>query len=298
MIHYLLIAGIAFLSESIDSSLGMGYGTLLTPILILMGYEPLEIVPLILFSEFITGLLAARLHHKKGNVNLQRGSIEFKTAVILTICSILGTVVASFLAFSLNAKLIKIYIAILLLAIGFASFFTIKKKYKFSLNKVLGLALLASFNKGISGGGYGPLVTGGQMLSGIDSKSAIGITSLAEGFTCLIGVVTYIYLNGFNFNYYLGLTLLSGALLSIPVSVNIISIIKENILKNILSIAIIALGLFNIFTIIDPLTIIIKYPFILLLLLLIFSLVIIKIYRESKTNLGETTILKEIRKAE
>src|SRR5690554_2897267 len=153
---YLLITGIAFLSESIDSSLGMGYGTLLTPILILMGYEPLEIVPLVLFSEFITGLLAALMHHKKGNVNFQKNSIELKIASILTTCSILGTVAASYLAITLNKEIIKLYIAILLIIIGFSSFIGFRRKHKFSWKKVFGLGLLASFNKGISGGAYGP----------------------------------------------------------------------------------------------------------------------------------------------
>lgn len=295
---YLLVTGIAFLSESIDSSLGMGYGTLLTPILILMGYEPLEIVPLILFSEFITGLLAARMHHKKGNVNFQTGSMEFKTATILTVCSILGTVFASYLAISLNKEIIKLYIAILLIFIGFTSFITFRKQYQFTWKKVFALGILASFNKGISGGGYGPLVTGGQLLSGINSKSAVGITSLSEGFTCLVGVISYLYLNGFKFNYPLGLALLIGALLSIPVSVNVIAIIKENILKIILSIAIITLGFFNIFTIVDPLTIITKHPYIILVLLIISSLIIIKLYKEGKNAFEKGPLLKEIRKVE
>ena len=115
---YLLITGSFLLSESIDSLSGMGYGTLLTPILILMGYEPLEIVPLILFSELSPDSLAAAMHHKKGNVNFQKDSIEFKTAAILTACSILGTVAASYLAITLNKEIVKLYIAILLIVIG------------------------------------------------------------------------------------------------------------------------------------------------------------------------------------
>lgn len=295
---YLLITVIAFLSESIDSTLGMGYGTLLTPILILMGYEPVEIVPLILFSEFITGLLAARMHHKKGNVNFQIGSTEFKTAAILTACSIVGTVAASFLVISLKKEIIKLYIAILFIFIGFTSFMTFRKKYTFTWTKVLGLGLLASFNKGISGGGYGPLVVGGQLLSGINGKSAVGITSLSEGFTCLVGVISYLFLNGFNLNYPLAFALLTGALLSIPVSVNLIAIIKENILKIILSIAIITLGFFNIFTIVDPLTIVTKYPYIILFIFLISVLVIIKLYKEIKSTFDKSSILKEMQKIE
>lgn len=301
MIKYFLIAFIAFFCESIDSSLGMGYGTILTPVLLLMGYKPLEIVPLILFSEFITGIIAATLHHKKGNVNLEFGGKEFKIAFLLTISSIFGTITATYLAFSLSENIIKVYIAILLIIIGISSIITLKKKIKFSWNKILALGLLASFNKGISGGGYGPVVTGGQMLSGIDSKSAIGITSLSEGFTCLIGILSFIYLNGLNFNFSLGIALLCGSVLSIPISVRIISIIKEKTLRTCLSITIIILGLVSVFTIINPLPIITQYASILLLLLLVFlSIILTKLWNKKDRDqvIESSEILSEIRKAE
>ncbi len=59
----------------------------------------------------------------------------------------------------------------------------------------MAVSFVASFNKGISGGGYGPLVMGGQMLSGVDAKSAVGITAFAEAITCLVGFLVYL-LNG------------------------------------------------------------------------------------------------------
>lgn len=65
------IAVIAFFAEYIDSSLGMGYGTILTPILLLMNFQPLEVIPAALLSEFITGLVAGFTHHKIGNVNFK-----------------------------------------------------------------------------------------------------------------------------------------------------------------------------------------------------------------------------------
>jgi hypothetical protein len=43
---------------------------------------------------------------------------------------------------------------------------------------LLGLGLLGSFNKGLSGGGYGPLLTIGQILSGVNAKSAVVVGDL------------------------------------------------------------------------------------------------------------------------
>lgn len=70
----LLIVFIIFFSffcEYIDSTLGMGFGTTLTPVLLVFGFAPLQIVPVVLLSELITGILAAIFHHRAGNVNLK-----------------------------------------------------------------------------------------------------------------------------------------------------------------------------------------------------------------------------------
>lgn len=60
----------ALACEYLDSSLGMGYGTTLTPLLLLLGFEPLAIVPAVLLSELVTGLAAGIMHHRDGNIDL------------------------------------------------------------------------------------------------------------------------------------------------------------------------------------------------------------------------------------
>ena len=77
MMQFLLLP-LAFICEFFDSTLGMGYGTTLAPLLLLMGYEPLQVVPALLFSEFVTGITAAHFHHNTGNVDFGRGT-EDKT---------------------------------------------------------------------------------------------------------------------------------------------------------------------------------------------------------------------------
>jgi len=168
---------IAFVSEYVDSTLGMGYGTTLTPVLLLMGFEPLQIVPIVLVSEAITGATAAATHFKIGNVNFNLNDRPIRIAAILSACSIVGTVVAVFLAVSIPTFYIKLYIGVLVLVMGLFILLKRPNKDGFAWKKIVGLGLLASFNKGVSGGGYGPVVTSGQILSGVDEKSSIGITS-------------------------------------------------------------------------------------------------------------------------
>ena len=95
-----LVMLVSFLGEYIDSSLGMGYGTTLTPILLLLGFEPLQVVPAVLVSERVsaTGLAAAAFHHGYGNVQLRRGSRDLNVALVLGGIGLLGSVVAALVA--------------------------------------------------------------------------------------------------------------------------------------------------------------------------------------------------------
>ncbi|MBY9004074.1 MAG: hypothetical protein KGD73_08900 [Candidatus Lokiarchaeota archaeon] len=54
-----------------------------------------------------------------------------------------------------------------------------------------GFSALAGFNKGIGGGGYGPIVTIGQIISGVYEKSATAIVSFAESLVSLVGIFTF-----------------------------------------------------------------------------------------------------------
>jgi uncharacterized membrane protein YfcA len=239
-----LIVVLAFICEYIDSSLGMGYGTTLTPVLLLMGYNPLQIVPCVLLSELITGLSGAFFHHRFKNAHFKFGTIDLKIALVMAGCSILGTLAAVYVALNLPKFYIKLYIGILVFAMGALILATLKRKFRFSWKKISSLGIVAAFNKGISGGGYGPLVTSGQILSGVESKHAIGITSLAEGLTCFVGVVTYLIFTNHIVDWSLSPSLIIGAILSVPVATYTVKKIKSGYLRLIVGIATLLLGLF------------------------------------------------------
>jgi uncharacterized membrane protein YfcA len=112
------IVVLAFVCELIDSTLGMGYGTTLTPIMLVLGYEPLQIVPAVLCSESITGVLAGVLHQEYGNVDLRPGSRDNKVCLLLTVCSLGGVLISTILAINLPSWIVKLYIGILVLSLG------------------------------------------------------------------------------------------------------------------------------------------------------------------------------------
>ena len=263
----IIIVFIAFWCEYMDSTLGMGYGTTLTPVLLLFGFSPLQIVPAILLSELVTGLLAGFFHHREGNVNFKPETTNFslimnqlkslgyvesfkrgvplhlKVALLLAICSILGTVVAVLIAVNISKFWLTLYIGCLVLSMGFVILLTLNKNYGFSWKKIVSLGLIASFNKGMSGGGYGPVVTGGQILSGVEAKSAIGITSLAEGMTCIVGVITYLLVAQKTIDWRLAPVIIAGAVCSVPFTAKTVKKINTKYLNTAIGILTVILGI-------------------------------------------------------
>ncbi len=301
----IIVMIIAFLCEFMDSSLGMGYGTTLTPVLLLMGYEAAFIVPAVLMSEFVTGLVSAAFHawfknmtlgqnkqlntrvdtsakpmipHTStnpqyasagGTSKLQKQSLkerineltpDTKVIFILIIFGIFGTLISSiitaFYSYDANFKFgIKLYIGVMVLAMGILILALRRKQLKFSFKRIISIGAVAGFNKGISGGGYGPLTVSGQILSGREGKNAIATTSLSEGVICFVGALAYILTNvikstvsGIPMNWaFLGLApfLISGAVLSAPLAALLTKKVENRWLKIVVGVVTLILGIFS-----------------------------------------------------
>lgn len=238
----IILMVVSFLCETIDSSLGMGYGTTLGPILILFGFSPIIVVPAILISELITGILAGILHHRHGNVDLSKNSIYLKIALLLTGFGMIGGVSAGFVVLNIPQVYIKIYIGFMVISMGILVYLFRERRIRFNWLKISLLALIASFNKGMSGGGYGPVMTSGQILSGVPSKSSVGITSFAEAASCFAALLVYIFGQD-KADFRLALPLAVGAIASVPLAVRIVKRINEEKFVIIVGIVTICLGL-------------------------------------------------------
>lgn len=244
--NILILIIICFVCELMDSSLGMGYGTTLTPILLAIGYEPLQIVPTILLSEFLSGLSASVFHSRAGNVDFtSKTSRHSKIAIVLALGSVFGVIVGVNLAVEIPVYILKLTIGIIITTAGIIIWFFLNHSFTFKKWKMIVIASIASFNKAMSGGGYGPLLTSGQILSGVNGKAAVAITSFAESFTCLVAVILFM-IRGHYINIELLIPVCTGALLSVPISANIVSKLNETYLKRIIAILTIGLGLFTI----------------------------------------------------
>jgi len=225
----ILILVAAFVCEMIDSSLGMLYGTILSPILIIAGFDPLVVVPSILFSQAIGGIIASIGHHRLKNVDFSikedvmkrlsdLGYIEtfrrsttrdLKVVFVVSSLGILATIIGALTAISIPKVALKTYIGILVLAMGII--LLLRSRFNFSWKKIFGIGILSAFNKGISGGGFGPVVTSGQLILGREGKKSIGAATLSKAPICITGFLTYLIRKGLP-TWNLVLVLTAGAI--------------------------------------------------------------------------------------
>lgn len=194
IIWYVVILCVIF--EFMDSAGGMGYGTALTPLLLLAGFDPRQVVPLIMITEAFTGLIAGLVHGEFENIEWKFRPMN-ETTKQMCIISVLGmaataiSISAVYGFFQVHSFWIRLYVGFLLIVMGVCSLFTARKEYPYRPRMMWTFAFVGGFNKGIGGGGYGPVITVGGLLSGIPVKSMVAITSFAEGFTCVFAVITW-----------------------------------------------------------------------------------------------------------
>jgi uncharacterized membrane protein YfcA len=236
----ILIIVVSFIAQFLNTALGEGFGTIVVPSFILLGFNPIQIVPSLLFVQVFTGILSVIFHHRHGNVDFSIEGKSFKVALILTVFSIIGGGSAAFLAVNASQFFVKIYVALIALLMGVFVLVFRRKKIRFSWFKINFMGFFASFNKGISGGGYGPIITSGQILSGLDSKSSVSISSFTEAITCLMALLIYL-LKLEAVDFMLVVPLLLGSLLAIPFAVRMVK--KSDERKHVIAIGVITISL-------------------------------------------------------
>ena len=217
LVLFIATAFVSLLFMYVDSTLGMGYGTTLTPILIIMGYDPVKVVPALLVCQWLAGIVAGISHQSAGNIYLSSDSIHLRVAMVLAACGVVGALIAVRVFISIDSNFQTMLIGSLVLIVGVIIYLTRGRRFHFSWRKIIVLGLIASFNKGLSAGGYGPIVTGGQILSGVGGRQAIGITALSEGLTCLVAVMAFLA-SGAVHDLSVAYPLVVGAICSVPLS--------------------------------------------------------------------------------
>jgi len=216
-ISLVLIFLLSLISAFIDISCGMGYGFTVTPILLLIGYSPEVSVPAVLFSSFLGALFSSIFHQIMGNVDFRMGGIALKIGTTLGAFGAIGGVIGARLSLNIPSFHLQIYIGLLVISAGVFILTNRSIKLEFSWTKIAAVGILGSINKGLSGSGFGPIVTTGTILSGINEKSSIAIQALSELPVSIIGFVTYL-ISGSLIDWQLIMSLGAGVIIASPIA--------------------------------------------------------------------------------
>ena len=259
----LLIILLAFLFKSMDSSSGMGFGTALAPLLFLLGYSPLQVVPTFLISETITGFVGAFFAHEFKNVNFSFRPLSDATKLALYMgffgsLAISISISLGYFAIKFPDYIIKTYVAILVMFMAIVGFLRIKLKNHDAFNQrpkmLLAFSALAGFNKGIGGGGYGPVITMGQIFLGIYEKSATAIVSFSEAMVSLVGILTFFLISyaGVEIDLFLLPSIFTGGFLAALVAPYMVRVLPNKIWKYFIPVYALGIGVFSLLKLFIP----------------------------------------------
>ncbi len=230
----------------VDTAIGMGYGTMGTPILLIAGLSPKIAVPSILVSQFIGAACGSISHRKYKNVDvLDFKGKDGKIAFAMVGFGILGAVVGVIAAIKLPSIYVSTYIGLLVAAMGVI--LLLKPKSSFSWIKFIVISIVSGFNKAISGGGYGPVSTGGLLIAGHDVKKSIGTTVFSVAIINLFSFGIYLLSHSIT-NYAIMLALSTGALLGAIIGPKITKRVEMERDTNIMGVIVLILGILTLIT--------------------------------------------------
>lgn len=185
---------VTFIAEIIDSALGMMFGTILSPLLIGLGFDPYFVIPSILISQAAGGIVATYRHKYFKNGDFSKSSEDTKLVIVVSILGILGVILGVWFGKSVSKDILRIYISVLCILMGLLVL--TKMRFKFGWKTIFGIGFISSFNKAFSGGGFGPIVTSSQVILGRKAKNAISSTDFAEVPICIGAFILWTFAKG------------------------------------------------------------------------------------------------------
>ncbi|BAA80182.2 conserved hypothetical protein [Aeropyrum pernix K1] len=180
------------IASSLDYGLGLGFGLLATPILVVMGLDPRQAIAAALVAQVIssaTALIAWRSHGAKPP--------STDVLLVLIASSLAGVVLGSvFMSLLGDAEALAIY-TVALAGIATLYMATATDSYSLEVRRlgrrpitILG-GFLGGLSKALSGGGFSPILVASQRVSGVDYKASLVAIPLVKPLAFLAAAVIY-----------------------------------------------------------------------------------------------------------
>lgn len=216
---FVILTLLSLFAQYVASSIGEGFGMLLVPTLILVGFKPNHVIPSVLLAETLNSIIGTISNQGFKKIDLSTRKLNLKMVMFLSIGGILLTFPAVIVSYHTPAYYHKILIASIYIIIGVITFLIPKLQWNLTWPLSILLGGIGSFSKVFSGGGYGALSTGGQRVMGVNPRRSTTITVFAKGITCILGFIGYYIILGSEIIHWLIiLPMLIGVAIASPLS--------------------------------------------------------------------------------
>jgi len=240
MIEELWLIPLGFAAGLLGSIIGLGGGIIIVPVLTFFGFSPALAASNSIFAVFSNAIASSISYAKQRR-------IEYSIGLKLGLLSIPGTIVGAFVSSEITPSIFKILFALILISASIYIFSKRKIEQKnYNLSKqIMILAIGASFFAGIISGLFG--IGGGIIFvplmvvaMGLSMKNAAPTSQFILLFASASALATHTILG--HPDFYQALLLAIGAFVGGLVGARLSLEIKENSLKILISIVMIAVA--------------------------------------------------------
>jgi len=238
MLEELWFIPLGFVAGLLGSIIGLGGGIIIVPVLTFFGFPPVLAVSNSIFAVFSNATASSISYAKQKR-------IEYNIGLKLGLLSIPGTIFGAYLSTDITPTLFKIFFGIILISasIYIYSKRKIEPKSKNISKQIMILAIGASFLAGIISGLFG--VGGGIVFvplmviaMGLSMKNAAPTSQFILLFASASALITHTILG--HPDFYQALLLSAGSFVGGLVGARLSLEIKENALKILISVVMIA----------------------------------------------------------
>ncbi|MEM4275709.1 MAG: sulfite exporter TauE/SafE family protein [Candidatus Nitrosocaldaceae archaeon] len=231
----IILVIVSIVAGLLGSLLGLGGGFIIVPVLSFMNISPSQIASTSLFSVLSTSSSSSIAYAKQKR-------IDYGLALRLSIFAIPGSILGAYLSNLISLDEFKLYFAFILLGTSVYMMYGIHKPRRI----LMILAYPASFFAGVLsslfgiGGGvvYMPLMIG---LLSLSTKTSSATTQFILFLSSLTGILTHVYFS--DPDYLLASILVIGTFTGAQIGARISLTIREEILKKMVSIALIVIAM-------------------------------------------------------
>ena len=238
MIEELWLIPLGFAAGILGSIIGLGGGIVIVPVLTFFGFSPALAASNSIFAVFSNAIASSISYAKQRR-------IEYSIGLKLGLLSIPGTIVGAYVSSDITPSIFKILFALILISASFYIFSKrkIEPKSKNISKQIMVLAIGASFFAGIISGLFG--IGGGIIFvplmviaMGLSMKNAAPTSQFILLFASASALITHTLLG--HPDFYQALLLAAGAFVGGLVGARLSLEIKENSLKILISVVMIA----------------------------------------------------------